>query len=164
MAKSLLLKNVISVDKGVLMIDTTNNCIFELTDIDCPDNIRLSPQEKRVMRGLAKGMNNEQIALMLHVSPRTVTTYREKVRRKVWLSVDRGGDVPCDKFRIVGRGEGMKCPRCADGRNDNICFPCRCTLCYGEGDVNFWRGMWELKWEWLWLPIAILITTVLIIM
>ena len=81
MAKSLLLKNVISVDKGVLMIDTTNNCAFELTDIECPDDIKLSPQEKRVMRGLAKGMNNEQIALMLHISPRTVTTYVEQVRR-----------------------------------------------------------------------------------
>ena len=68
--------------EGVLMLDTTNNCIFELTTIDFPDDIKLSPQEKRVMRGLAKGMNNEQIALMLHISPRTVTTYREKVRRK----------------------------------------------------------------------------------
>jgi len=64
------------------MFDTTNNCIFELTDIECPDAIKLSPREQQVMRGLAKGMNNEQIALMLHVSPRTVTTYREKVRRK----------------------------------------------------------------------------------
>jgi len=65
------------------MLDTTNNCVFELiTDIERTVNIKLSPREQQVMRGLAKGMNNEQIALMLHISPRTVTTYREKVRRK----------------------------------------------------------------------------------
>ena len=56
------------------MFDTTNNCV--------PDDIKLSPREQQVMRGLAKGMNNEQVALSLHISPRTVTTYREKVRRK----------------------------------------------------------------------------------
>jgi len=64
------------------MIDTTNNCVFELTDIECPDDIKLSPQEKRVMQLVARGYKIAAIANELHISPRTVTTYREKVRRK----------------------------------------------------------------------------------
>ena len=64
------------------MFDTTNNCIFELTDIECPDDIKLSMQEKRVMQLVARGYKIAAIANELHISPRTVTTYREKVRRK----------------------------------------------------------------------------------
>ena len=64
------------------MLDTTNNCVFELTDIECPDDIKLSPQEKRVMQLVARGYKISKIASELHISPRTVTTYREKVRRK----------------------------------------------------------------------------------
>jgi len=81
MAKSLLLKNVISVDKGVLMIDTTNNCVFELTDIDCPDNIKLTRRQKQVFQLIAHGLKDTSIANTLHISPRTVTTYVEQVRR-----------------------------------------------------------------------------------
>jgi len=59
-----------------------NNCAFELTTINNPDDIKLSRQEKQVMRLLAKGYKVARIADLMCISPRTVGYYKRRVMCK----------------------------------------------------------------------------------
>jgi DNA-binding NarL/FixJ family response regulator len=47
---------------------------------------RLSPRELEVLRGLARGMGNAEIAEALHISPRTAKNHVSSILRKLGLS------------------------------------------------------------------------------
>ena len=68
------------------MLDTTNNCVFELTTIDNPDKIDLTRREKQVMRYLAKGYKVPKIANEMGISPPTVGYYKRRVMCKTECS------------------------------------------------------------------------------
>ena len=46
------------------------------------DAIRLSPRELQVITAIAMGRTEDQIALELGISPRTVRRYKSDIRRK----------------------------------------------------------------------------------
>jgi DNA-binding NarL/FixJ family response regulator len=46
---------------------------------------RLSPQERRVLQLVAEGYSSAEIAAMLHLSPKTVETYRHRIMTKLNL-------------------------------------------------------------------------------
>jgi two-component system nitrate/nitrite response regulator NarL len=47
---------------------------------------RLSPRELDVLRGLARGMGNAEIAEALHISPRTAKNHVSSILHKLGLS------------------------------------------------------------------------------
>jgi two-component system response regulator NreC len=47
--------------------------------------IRLTPREKEVLKRVAEGYTNRQIADLLHLSPRTVETHRANLKAKLHL-------------------------------------------------------------------------------
>ena len=57
--------------------------------------VRLEGRPPRAARLLGEGLDTQQIAARLHLSPKTVETYRARVRTK--LGVESGSDV----FRLA---------------------------------------------------------------
>ena len=55
-------------------------CVQERTGLDS-----LSKRELQVFRMLGEGWNNKEIAQQLSLSPKTVETYRDNIKRKLGL-------------------------------------------------------------------------------
>jgi DNA-binding NarL/FixJ family response regulator len=55
-----------------------------------PTNIQLSPQERRVLRFIAKGLTTRQIASRMGIAWQTVLGYRQRLNRTFQLTSQPG--------------------------------------------------------------------------
>lgn len=68
---------------------------------------RLSPRELEVIRLVANGRTNRQIASVLHVSPRTVATHVDSAMRKLKAASRTAMVVSALSAGVIARGEGQ---------------------------------------------------------
>lgn len=73
-----------------IWLNRLSNQVDELLDSFSPqlDSLRfnLTPQELRVARFIREGFSSRQIALRQQISPRTVTTHRTQIRKKLGIT------------------------------------------------------------------------------
>ncbi len=57
-----------------------------LSIVDDPTSMLLSPREEEIMKCVAQGKNNAEMAEILYISPSTVATHRKNINRKLQLT------------------------------------------------------------------------------
>ena len=76
-------KEYFNADVTKALISNTNSSTFQTTSNKSPLLDGLTSREKEIIKHIAKGLTNGQIAEQLFISPRTVDTHRTNIMRKI---------------------------------------------------------------------------------
>ncbi len=70
--------------------ETIEQTLSKLIGKDDPDQVELSHREKEIVRAVAKGLSNKEIADQLSISTNTVTTHRRNIASKLEIRNSAG--------------------------------------------------------------------------